>query len=87
MAERASTKVNFLSDLTMAHAEDRTASWRAMRAAGEVWEISPGLWMLTSAEAVQFAHRNPALFSNVGVMHIHDPATGRPKTERKTSVG
>src|SRR5262249_7627840 len=37
-----------------------------------VYEMSPGLWMLTSAEAVHFAHRNPAIFSNEGVMRIHD---------------
>ena len=63
---------NWLADLRMARREDRTISWRAIREAGEVYEISPGRWMLTSAEAVRFAHRNPAIFSNQGVMPFHD---------------
>ena len=65
-------RLRWLADLHMAHREDRAQSWRAIREAGDVYEVSPGLWMLTSPEAVHFAHRNAAIFSNQGVMSIHD---------------
>jgi cytochrome P450 len=70
--QKPGMKLGWLADLQMAHQEDRAASWRKMRDAGDVYEISPGLWMLTSPDAVQFAHRNPTIFSNQGVMRIHD---------------
>lgn len=73
MAEsKPGMKMGWLADLQMTHQEDRAASWRKMRDAGDVYEVSPGLLMLTSPDAVQFAHRNPAIFSNQGVMRIHD---------------
>jgi cytochrome P450 len=65
-------KLGWLADLTMAQRPDRAASWRRIREAGDVWEVSPGLWMLTSPDAVHFAHRHPEIFSNDGVMRIHD---------------
>jgi cytochrome P450 len=65
-------RLGWLTDLHMAHQDERSAAWRKIRDAGEVYEMSQGLWMLTSPEAVQFAHRNPAIFSSQGVMRIHD---------------
>jgi cytochrome P450 len=74
MAEssKPAMRLGWLADLRMAHQEERAASWRTMRETGDVYEVSPGLWMLTSPEAVYFAHRNAAIFSNQGVMRIHD---------------
>ena len=46
----------------MAHG--RTDGWRIMRGTGDVFQDADGNWVLTSPEAVHFAHRNPALFSS-----------------------
>jgi cytochrome P450 len=43
---------------------DRTAGWRFVREAGDVFEDVNGTWYLTSLEAVRFAHRNPDIFSS-----------------------
>ena len=43
---------------------DRTAGWRFVRQAGEVFQDVDGTWYLTSLEAVRFAHRNPDAFSS-----------------------
>jgi cytochrome P450 len=43
---------------------DRTAGWRFVREAGDVFPDADGTWYLTSLEAVQFAHRNPDIFSS-----------------------
>jgi cytochrome P450 len=43
---------------------DRTAGWRFVRQAGEVFQDIDGTWYLTSLEAVRFAHRNPDIFSS-----------------------
>ena len=43
---------------------DRTAGWRFVRDAGEVFQDADGTWFLTSLEAVRFAHRNPDIFSS-----------------------
>ena len=43
---------------------DRTAGWRFVRDAGEVFQDVDGTWYLTSLEAVRFAHRNPDIFSS-----------------------
>lgn len=43
---------------------DRGAGWRFVRAAGDVVQSADGTWFFTSPEAVQFAHRNPAIFSS-----------------------
>jgi cytochrome P450 len=51
-----------LWDLPMA--TDRAAGWRAVSQTGEVFQAADGTWMLTSPEAVHFAHRNPAIFSS-----------------------
>lgn len=51
-----------LEDVPMA--ADRNAGWRAVRAAGEVVRTVDDMWILTSLEAVQFAHRNPEIFSS-----------------------
>ena len=57
-----------LADLPMARQEDRTAIWTAMAAAGPVFELPDGGWMITDAEGVRYVHRNPDLFSSTGVM-------------------
>ncbi len=43
---------------------DRTAGWRFVRDAGDVFQDADGTWYLTSLDAVQFAHRNPDIFSS-----------------------
>lgn len=53
-----------LSQLPMATQEQRAAVWRAVAETGDVFQGPGGLWMLTSAEAVHYAHRNPDLFSS-----------------------
>ncbi|HEX3899763.1 MAG TPA: cytochrome P450 [Mycobacteriales bacterium] len=45
-------------------AKSRTDGWRWVRDAGEVFQAANGTWILTSPEAVQYAHRNPDLFSS-----------------------
>jgi cytochrome P450 len=45
-------------------AKDRTAGWRFVRDGGDVYQTESGTWMLTSLEAVQFAHRHPEIFSS-----------------------
>lgn len=45
-------------------ARDRSAGWRYVRNAGEVFRASDGVWYLTSPEAVDFAHRHPEIFSS-----------------------
>jgi cytochrome P450 len=42
---------------------DRTAGWAYFRDAGEVVE-GDGAWFVTTAEAVQYAHHHPELFSS-----------------------
>ena len=51
-----------LEDAPMAM--DRTAGWRFVSDAGDVFQAADGTWFLTSAEAVQFAQRNPEIFSS-----------------------
>ena len=41
----------------MATPEGRTRVWRGMRERGAVYQLPDGRWMLTSAEAVEFACR------------------------------
>jgi len=43
---------------------DRTAGFRFVSEAGEVFQAADGSWVLTSAEAVHFAHRHPEIFSS-----------------------
>ena len=43
---------------------DRTAGWRFVREAGDVFQDVDGTWYLTSLEAVRFAHRSPDIFSS-----------------------
>jgi cytochrome P450 len=57
-----------LADLSMATQEERTAVWMLMANAGPVFQIPGGAWMVTSPEGVQYIHRNPELFSSVGLM-------------------
>jgi len=45
-------------------ASDRTAGWAYVRDGGDVYQGADGVWMLTSADAVQFAHRNPEIFTS-----------------------
>jgi cytochrome P450 len=42
---------------------DRTPGWRHFSERGDVYEVD-GIWYLTTTEAVQFAHRNPEIFSS-----------------------
>ncbi|MEI4908127.1 hypothetical protein Q8G40_29000, partial [Klebsiella pneumoniae] len=51
---------------------ERTAVWEALASAGPVFQIPGGPWMLTSREAVRYAHRNPDLFSSKGFFQLHD---------------
>jgi cytochrome P450 len=43
---------------------DRTAGWRLVSGFGEVFQGADGTWLLTSPEAVHFAHRHPEIFSS-----------------------
>jgi cytochrome P450 len=43
---------------------DRTAGFRFVSSFGEVFQAADGTWMITSAEAVKFALRNPEIFSS-----------------------
>ena len=43
---------------------DRTEGFRFVRDAGDVFQTADGVWLLTSAEAVQFAHRHPDIFAS-----------------------
>lgn len=45
-------------------AVDRTEGWRYVRRHGDVFQAADGVWYLTSADAVQFAHRHPEVFSS-----------------------
>lgn len=45
-------------------AEDRTAAYSFLRAAGPVLRTAFGSYLITSAEAAEYALRNPALFSS-----------------------
>jgi cytochrome P450 len=57
------TKAAFgLWDLPMA--KDRTAGWRLVSDTGVVFQGADGTWLLTSREAVHFAHRHPEIFSS-----------------------
>jgi cytochrome P450 len=51
-----------LADAPMA--KDRGAGWQCVRDAGEVVAMDDGAWLLTSPEAVQYAHHHPELFSS-----------------------
>jgi len=51
-----------IEDVPMA--SDRTDGWRYIRDAGDVVRTADGNWLLTSTEAVQFAHRHPEIFSS-----------------------
>jgi cytochrome P450 len=51
-----------LADAPMA--KDRGAGWAYVRAGGPVVETADGSWLLTSPEAVQFAHHHPEIFSS-----------------------
>jgi cytochrome P450 len=44
--------------------KDRTLGCRYMRGFGDVFQAEDGTWVLTSAEAVYFAHRHPEIFSS-----------------------
>jgi cytochrome P450 len=44
--------------------KDRTAGCRFIRSFGDVFQAEDGTWVLTSAEAVFFAHRHPEIFSS-----------------------
>ena len=51
-----------ITDASMAR--DRSAGWRFVREAGEVFCAADGVWYLTSTQAVDFAHRHPEIFSS-----------------------
>jgi cytochrome P450 len=56
---------------SMATPEGRTAVWRGMRERGAVYQLPDGRWMLTSAEAVEFAYRHVEFFSSSPLEGIH----------------
>lgn len=57
------TKTQFVyTDAPMVH--DRTAGWRFVRDAGDVFRAADGTWFLTSPAAIRFAHRHPELFAS-----------------------
>ena len=43
---------------------DRSAGWKYVRDAGDVFQGADGVWYLTSAESVRFAQRNADVFSS-----------------------
>ena len=45
---------------------DRTSGFRFISSFGEVIQAADGSWLLTSAEAVRVAQRNPEIFSSAG---------------------
>jgi cytochrome P450 len=45
-------------------AKDRAAGWAYIRSFGDVVKTADGAWVLTSPEAVKFAHGHPELFSS-----------------------
>src|ERR1700728_4127811 len=45
-------------------AKNRTAGWRFVRGGGDVYRSVEGTWLLTSPEAVRFAHQHPEIFSS-----------------------
>ena len=45
---------------------DRTLGFRFISSSGEVIQAADGSWLLTSAETVRFAQRNPEIFSSAG---------------------
>ena len=51
-----------LADAPMSR--DRTAGWSYVRDQGDVVREVDGTWLLTSPEAVRFAHRHPEIFSS-----------------------
>jgi cytochrome P450 len=53
-----------LADVPLA--ADRTVGFRFVSSFGAVFEAADGTWVLSSAEAVQFAQRHPELFSSAG---------------------
>jgi cytochrome P450 len=61
-----------MAAMSMARQEERTAVWQALASAGPVFQVPNGPWFLTSPEAVQYAHRNPELFSSANLMTLHD---------------
>jgi cytochrome P450 len=56
------TSARRIEDLPMA--TDRAAAWETLRSWGDVFQDANGTWYLTSIEAVQFAARQPEIFSS-----------------------
>jgi cytochrome P450 len=57
---------------------DRAEGCRFVRSFGDVFQSEDRTWVLASAEAVDFAHRNPALFSSEGVFASGLPVPAVP---------
>jgi cytochrome P450 len=55
----------------MATPEGRAATWQKMRGRGDAYQLPDGRWMLTSAEAVQLAYREAAMFSSAAMEGVH----------------
>jgi cytochrome P450 len=58
----STTNTRRIEDLPMA--TDRAAAWEELRSWGDVFQDANGTWYLTSIEAVQFAARQPNVFSS-----------------------
>jgi cytochrome P450 len=59
-------------------AANRAEGCRFVADHGDVFRSQDGTWVLASAEAVEFAHRNPALFSSEGVFASGLPVPAVP---------
>jgi cytochrome P450 len=71
-AETDAAEVSPLASASMATQDDRTTMWHTLLDAGPVFQTS-GIWMLTGAEAVQYAHRNPKVFSSANMVQFGLP--------------
>ncbi|MFD6064348.1 cytochrome P450 [Rhodococcus wratislaviensis] len=70
MADSATASSSVFNMVALPMADDRAASWRFFRDAGDVFE-SQGIWYITEPEAVRFALRSPELFSSAGAFTQH----------------
>jgi cytochrome P450 len=55
------------TDFVLEHAPmalDRGDGWAFVRDAGEVFQCADGSWLLTSPDAIAFAHQHPEIFAS-----------------------
>jgi cytochrome P450 len=68
----ADRDASLLASASMATQRDRTTMWNTLLEAGPVVHMS-GIYLFTSPEAVQYAHRNPKLFSSANMVQFGLP--------------